>query len=249
MATLHLLGTGAAFSGPDRTTTMLAFQTEGSVLVVDCGADAVQRLLAADIDLDAIDALIVTHEHADHVAGFPLFMERLWLAGRRRPVDVYGIRPAIDQARRCWEAFDTSSWKDVPEIRYREVLHEEGARVLETEHWRVTASPGEHGVPVVGVRVEDVRGGGVVAYSADTARSDSIARLAEAADVLVHEAMREEAKGHTTYEDAAHVARQAGVGQLILVHLPPDTREAHLADARQSFPETRFGSDGESIAF
>jgi ribonuclease Z len=249
MATLHLLGTGAALSDAGRTTTMLAIQNDSSTLVVDCGGDVVQRLLAAGIDLETVDAMIVTHEHADHVAGFPLFVERMWLAGRRRAIDVYGIRPAIDQARRCWEAFDTSSWEDVPELRYQEVALAEGAAVLEDEHWRVSASPGEHGVPVVGLRVEDVRGSGVIAYSADTARSDSIARLAEAADLLVHEAMREPARGHTTYEDAAHVARQAGVGRLILVHLPPDARDEHLADARRSFADTQLGSDGDTFVF
>ncbi|MEX0747058.1 MAG: MBL fold metallo-hydrolase, partial [Rhodothermales bacterium] len=98
MARLHLLGTGAAVSDPHRTTTMLAFEEGRETLVVDCGGDVVQRLLAAGIDLDTIAALIVTHEHPDHVSGFPLFMEKIWLAGRRRPIDVYGIGPASSQA-------------------------------------------------------------------------------------------------------------------------------------------------------
>jgi ribonuclease Z len=249
MATLHLLGTGAALSDASRTTTMLAFASEGSTLVVDCGGDVVQRLLVAEVDPDTIEAMIITHEHADHVSGFPLFMERIWLAGRQRPIDVYGPRPALDQARRCWEAFDTESWKGVPEIRYHEVALEEGARVLADERWSVTAAPGEHSVPVIGVRVEDRRGGGIVAYSADTGRSDAIVRLAEGADILVHEAMKEQFDGHTTYEDAAEVARQAKAGKLILVHLPPNPEEADLAEARQSFAELRIGNDGDRFEF
>ena len=69
MPTLHLLGTGAALSDPHRTTTMLAFQGNGSVIVVDCGGDVVQRLMQAGVPLDQIEALIVTHEHADHAGG------------------------------------------------------------------------------------------------------------------------------------------------------------------------------------
>ena len=38
------------------------------------------------------------------------------MAGRRAPIPIYGIAPALDQARRCWEAFDTSSWDDLPEM-------------------------------------------------------------------------------------------------------------------------------------
>src|SRR4051794_752484 len=85
MATLHLLGTGAALSEPHRTTTMLAIDDSVSAVVVDCGGDVVQRLLAAGIPVGRISALIVTHEHPDHVGGFALLMERLWLAGRRHP--------------------------------------------------------------------------------------------------------------------------------------------------------------------
>src|SRR5688572_14593911 len=110
MATLHLLGTGAAFSDASRTTTMLAFAGE-TVIVVDCGGDVVQRLLAAQIDLERIEALILTHEHPDHVGGFPLFMEKIWLSGRRRPIHVLGPDAALEQAKKIFGAFNTSGWK------------------------------------------------------------------------------------------------------------------------------------------
>ncbi|MDB4948122.1 MAG: fold metallo-hydrolase [Gemmatimonadetes bacterium] len=243
MAVVHLLGTGAAFSDARRTTTMLAFESRGRAVVVDCGADVVQRLLAAGIGVDAVDALVVTHEHPDHAAGFPLFMERIWIGGRRRPIDVYGIAPAIAQARRCYEAFETGGWKDVPEIRWHGVEHSEGAHVLEDARWRITAAPGTHGVPVIGLRVEDVLGGGVAAYSCDTEPCDAIVRLARGARLLVHEASGG-FKGHTSNEDAARVAAEAGTERLVLVHLPPDVKDADLEEARRTFPQVEFGEDG-----
>lgn len=248
MATLHLLGTGAGFSGGDRTTTMLAFAQAGSVVVVDCGGDVVQRLQAAGLELDHVEALVVTHEHADHVSGFPLFMEKIWLSGRRRPIAVHGIAPALSQARRCWESFETGGWKDVPEILWREVALEEGAPVLESESWRITAAPGTHSVPVIGLRVEDRRGGGVAAYSCDTEESDAIARLARGADLLAHEATGGFG-GHATPEGAARVAARAGAGRLVLVHLPPRVDEEELARAREVFPGVELGADGQAHPF
>ncbi|HEX8682396.1 MAG TPA: MBL fold metallo-hydrolase [Ardenticatenaceae bacterium] len=241
MPTLHLLGTGAALSDPHRTTTMLAFQGEGSVIVVDCGGDVVQRLMQAGVPLDQIEALIVTHEHADHAGGFPLFMEKIWLAGRRRPIPVYGIAPAISQARRAFESFDTSGWEGMPEIEWYEVALEEGAQVLESEQWRITAAPGTHSVPVIGLRVEDARGGGVVAYSCDTEPSEAITRLSRDADILVHEATGGFG-GHTTAEGAAHVAREAGAKRLVLVHLPP-AESLDMEAARRVFPDVEVGEE------
>lgn len=248
MPTLHLLGTGAAFSDASRTTTMLAFEAPESVVVVDCGGDVVQRLLAAGIDLERIDALIVTHEHADHAGGFPLFMEKVWLAGRRRPIPVHGIAPALAQARRCWEAFETGGWKDVPEIQWRETAHEEGAVVLETERWRITAAPGIHPVPVIGIRVEDRQGGGTVAYSCDTEPSEPITRMSRGADILVHEATGGFG-GHTSARDAARIAGEVGAGRLVLVHLPPQVDTQDLDRAREAFPAVELGVDGAWYEF
>lgn len=247
MPTLHLLGTGAALSDGERTTTMLAFQRPGALLVVDCGGDVVQRLLAHGLDLAEIRAVVLSHEHPDHVSGFPLLMERLWLAGRRDPLPVHGPAQALSQARRIFAAFDTHGWKGLPQIEWNEVELEEGAPVLEAHGWRISAAPGRHSVPCMGVRVEADEGG-VVAYSADTEPADSIRRLAEGADLLVHEASGD-LPGHTSMEDCARIAAEAGVRRLVLVHLPPAPPADALARAREIFPETRLGADGERIDF
>ena len=249
MAVVHLLGTGAGASGPTRTTTMLAFESGGQTVVVDCGGDVIQRLLASGLDPAGIEALVVSHEHPDHVAGFPLFMEKIWLLGRRHPIPVIGIRPALDQARRVWEAFSTATWTGVPEIQWREVAPEAGAPVLENERWRITAAPGTHGVPVIGIRVVDVAGGGVCAYSCDTARSEVITEMARDADLLVHEATGATLGGHTTYVEAAQVAREAGAGRLVLVHLPPGVTDGDLDEARTVFAGVALGEDGARYDF
>lgn len=248
MPTVHLLGTGAALSSPDRTTTMLAFDDGASSIVVDCGGDVVQRLLAGGLEVDRIAALVLTHEHPDHVSGFPLFMEKLWLAGRRRPIPVCGPAAALDQARRIFEAFDTSGWKGLPEVEWRTVPLKEGAAVWSDDPWCITASPGKHSVPVIGLRVEHSDGEHVAAYSSDTERSDAIARLADGADILVHEATGGFG-GHTSVQDAAHVAKQANAGRLVLVHLPPEILDADLEDARASFAALELGTDGATYDF
>lgn len=250
MATLHLLGTGAAFSDAKRTTTMLAVSGPASTVVIDCGGDVVRWILAHELDLGAVDALIVTHEHADHVSGFPLMMERLWIAGRSRPLDVYGIAPAVDQVRRLHDAFDTSGWPGYPEVRYHEVPLREGAEVFRNADWEITGAPGRHAVPVTGLRIVDRHGGGVMVYSADTEPSAAIERLARGADLLVHEATGSQ-PGHSSAVDAAGVAARAGVRRLRLVHIAPNGGDAvsKLDEARSLFADIALCSDGDTVQF
>lgn len=250
MATLYLLGTGAALSDPHRTTTMLAVAAGGETLVVDCGGDVGQRLLAAGLDLASIRTLILTHEHADHVAGFPLLMVKLWLSGRRHPLDVVGIAPALDQARRLWESFDTSHWEGVPPIHWHVLPLEEKVAVLSTGAWRVTGTPARHSVPVLALRFEPTAEQGVLAYSADTEPDDGVARLAAGADLLVHEATGA-FPGHSSAAGAADIAARAGVGRCLLVHLPPAAMldEATLDEARRRFAALDRGEEGGRYQF
>lgn len=254
MPTLHLLGTGAALSDAHRTTTMIAVSDDAhdgpSTLAVDCGGDLGQRLLAAGRAFDDVAGLIVTHAHPDHTAGFPLFVEKVWLSGRERPLPVVGIEPALAQIRRTWDAFApiTADW-DVPPLDFRTVAHAPDAEVWTAAPWAVTASPVEHGdMPNVGLRIEHRPTGRVVAYSCDTSKCEAVTDLARGADVLVHEA-NGSSENHSSAEEAAEVARDADVGRLLLVHVPPGVTPDALDAARDIFAATQIGDEGGAYDF
>ena len=254
MPAFHLLGTGAALSDPHRTTTMLAVSDDASppnTLVVDCGGDVLQRLQACGPAIDSVDGLIVTHAHMDHTSGFPLFMEKIWLDGRERPIPVAGIEPALAQARRTWDAFEPvhEGWDDIPPIDWRAVPHERDAVVWETDAWTVTAAPVDHGdTDNVGLRFEHSPTEQVLAYSCDTAPTESVVHLAQGADVLVHEA-NGVGENHSTMTGAAEVAAEANVNRLLLVHLPPGDKSNSLREARRIFPHTDLGEEMGSYPF
>ena len=102
---------------------------------------------------------------------------------------------------------------------------------------------------MVGIRVEDAAGGGVCTYSCDTAQSADITELARGVDLLVHEGTGTTLGGHSTYVEAAEVARDAGAGRLVLVHLPPAVRDGDLAEARTVFADVTLGEDGARYEF
>jgi ribonuclease Z len=204
-------------------------------------------MLAAGLNPIGLTALVITHEHPDHVSGFPLFVEKMWLLGRRAPIPVVGPEPALDVARRLFETFDTSGWDGLPPLDWRPVAFEAGARAWQDETLTITTSPVVHPVPTIGLRVE-ATDGAVVAYSCDTSPTGAVTDLARGADVLVHEATGYQPGVHSSAEEAAEAARSADAGRLLLVHLPPGLDDDDLADARQIFPRTDLGEEGGRYA-
>lgn len=237
MAELLLLGTGAALTDGSREPTMLALRGRQSIIVIDCGANAIRQLQQLQVPLDSIERLILTHSHPDHTSGLGLLITMIWLSGRRHPLPIHGPAEAIDVARRLWSQWDTHDWKGVPELEWHSVPLEVGALISVGADFELTAAPGAHMVPVIGVRARDSHGGGVLVYSSDGEPSPGIRALARGADILLHEATGAFA-GHSTAEGAAEVARAASVRRLILIHLSPMSNDL---DAQRLAAEKIFG--------
>jgi ribonuclease Z len=248
MPTLRLLGTGAAVSDPYRTTTMLAVTDPAadvpSTLLVDCGGDVLQRFREAGGSVATVAGLIVTHAHPDHCSGFPLFVERLWLHDEHTEIPVLGIPSALKQVKRTWDAFSeiAGDW-EIPTLDWREVDYRPAATLWHDATWEVTSYPVDHGsTDNVGLRIEHVPTGRVIAYSSDTAPCEAVRTLAKGADLLVHEATGT-GDGHSTAEDAARAARDAGAERLVLVHLPDGDKSEDLRAAEAIFPNTELGTE------
>lgn len=92
------------------------------------------------------------------------------------------------------------------------------------------------------------------AYCSDTAYSDVVVEAVKSVDVLYHEAtfielLRDRANKtrHSTAKDAALVAKNAGVGQLLIGHLSAryDSGEDHLKEAKMHFEHVTVVEDGQ----
>ncbi len=251
MAELLLLGTGASLADGSREPTMLAVRGAATTVLIDCGANPIRQLQRLAVPLDTIDRLILTHSHPDHTSGFALLVEKLWLAGRREPLPVHGPPDTVDLARRVFAQWDTSQWSGLFALEYQAVQMEPHSPVAVTTEFEITASPGVHSVPVMGLRIHDRQGSGTMAYSADGEPSAGVLGLAHGVDLLVHEATGAHA-GHSTAEGAGLLARQAGAKQLVLVHLAPqdyDLGAWRLAAAAALGGEVRIGNDLDTYRF
>jgi len=106
------------------------------------------------------------------------------------------------------------------------------------------------------IRPEDVLGpprrGRKIVYTGDTMPHEALVEVARRADVLIHDAtsdaaLEEKANryGHSSSRQAAEVAKEAGVGLLVLTHLSPRYEDATtiLEDAKKVFGNVRVAED------
>ena len=101
---LHALGTGDGWAGDgQRGHSAFLFCLGGRTLLIDCGEPVSRRLHTAGVGPDDIDGILISHLHCDHVGGFFMLMQGLWLDQRTRELPIYipteGLEPVRNMLR------------------------------------------------------------------------------------------------------------------------------------------------------
>jgi ribonuclease BN (tRNA processing enzyme) len=215
--------------------------------VVDCGNGVARQLVFAGVPPGRVRHVFVTHHHSDHNADYGNLLLLAWAAGLRTRVDAWGPPPIEKMTRLFFEmnAYDIDTRiadEGRPPLVPLVHVHEfsQGGVVLQDERVKVTAALVDHPpvVPAFAYRFDGPDRSIVI--SGDTNRCDALVRLAQGADVLVHEVLFVPAvdrlvarvpnavtlkkhliDSHTAVEDAGRVAAAAGVKTLVLSHFVP----------------------------
>lgn len=246
MTRVILLGTSAAVPTREHAPTSLLVEGEGRYSLVDCGDNPLPRLSHVGLDPSHLHRIILSHFHPDHVSGVPLLLVNLWLTGRRDTLYIAGLEDVLDRLWVMMDLFRWDEWQDFYPL-VRQSLGPAGGELPEMMKLRVTAAPGAHSVPSLAFRFETLETGHSAVYSADTEPSEEVARLAQGANILFHEATGEH-PGHSSPAQAGEIARQAGVERLVLIHYPPHVGEEWVEQARERFGgPVELGQDLQSF--
>ena len=89
MPEITLIGTGGMLPLPDRWLTSCYYFHNGHALLIDCGEGTQIALTEAACRHNRIDVILLTHLHADHVAGLPGLLLSMGNGGRREPVTIF----------------------------------------------------------------------------------------------------------------------------------------------------------------
>lgn len=199
-----ITGSGGALPDPDRAAASVAVVTDEAVLQFDCGRGVAESLIRAGIAPIELDHLFFTHLHFDHISTYGYFVISSCIAGRGRPLHVWGPRGTARMSRGFLEeahAVDTAFlpkvvavWPEgrlprpdaVPPIEVREIL---SGSVLELDGLQVRAARTEHfselGIESYCYRVDAA--GSSVFVSGDGSPTEESTELARGCDLLVCE--------------------------------------------------------------
>ncbi len=240
MAQIILLGTGAALSDETREHTYLVAKGKQSAILIDCAGSPVQRLIKADVALDRVDHLLLTHHHPDHIYGVSVFLLDLWLAGRKKVLHIHGLAETLRAVRAMMRAFEWRRWFKFGffPVEFHRIPPRPRAALITTPEFSISTAPTMHLLPTVAVRVTSHTSKKSITYSSDTQVCAPVVNLARGSDILFHEAttLNTSNHGHTSARQAGAQAQRADARKLVLVHLPPhcDTKKWRAA-AQKTF--------------
>jgi ribonuclease BN (tRNA processing enzyme) len=230
---LTVVGCSGTMPGADGPASSYLVESQGFRLLVDCGngaSGALQRYVGL-LDLDAV---LITHVHADHCLDLVVYSyARRYGAGDPPPLPVYGPGGLQDRLLR---AFD-----EVPQDRLDPVyeFHDLAPGRRSIGPFEVELAHMNHPVETFGLRI--MADGASITYSADTGECPALVVLARDTDLLLCEAaFRDDPANpeglHLTGRQAGEHAAKAGAEKLVLTHIPPwIDQEQTLADAGQTY--------------
>ncbi len=245
---LILLGTTGYHPNNVRQTACYMLPELGVVLDAGTGMFRVRKHLQTD-SLD----IFLTHAHLDHVVGLTYLFDVLHETRVAR-ARVHGDAAKLTAVQE--HLFSPELFPVQPPITW---LPFESSELGLPRGGRLRMFPLRHPGGSLGFRLDWADRS--LAYVTDTVAEDDADYVDEirGVDLLLHEcyfddqqAERAELTGHSATSNVARVARRAGVGRLILVHINPLSEAADpigIDVARSIFPATQIGSDHMEVEF
>lgn len=148
MIDLLLLGNGAMVPLPNRPLSALLMRVNGALVLFDCGEGTQVQMRKFHWGFKGLDAICLSHLHADHVAGLPGLFHTVANAGRTETMHVHGPRGTREVVRGLRVI---AQW-----LPYEIEVHEyDGSESFElVPGARATLAAGEHRVPCLGWRID-----------------------------------------------------------------------------------------------
>jgi len=221
-----------------RLRSSVLIRNENLSFVIDAGPDFRYQMLREKVD--SLDAIVLTHEHRDHIAG--LDDVRAFNYIQKRAMDVYGEKRVLEEVRiQFMYAFDDDKYPGVPSI----ILNAIDEREFEIQGLPIIPIRAMHyTLPILGFRIGDLT------YITDASFiSDSEKRKFSDTEILIINALRiEEHATHFNLAQALQLAKEISPKKTFLTHI--SHQMGKYEDVNRELPANiLLAYDGLSIDF
>lgn len=244
-----MLGKSPSWQDADGACSGYLVQDGDSCLLVDCGSGVFSKLRRFHDYVD-VDAVVITHMHADHFLDLIPFACALTYAPRQQPVAVERWPGTDDPA--CPQLLvpsgATQTLRTVASAGGQPYLLDKAfamseydtAATIEVGSLSMRFQPVPHFLPSNAIQVRCASGGRFT-FGADHGPTDALDGFADDSDLMILEATlprpeRAGPRGHLTPAEAGEHAARCNAGRLVLTHISDELDwEWARAEARQFF--------------
>lgn len=226
---LTVIGSQGAYPAVDNPTSGYLLQKDGFSLMLDFGSGVLFNLHKF-LDVNSLNAVILSHYHADHIADIGALQYAVKvqtdLGIRKGALPLYGMNDG--------EAFNNLVYHD-----YTRACAVSAGTELQLGPFKAAFLENSHPGGGHSIRITDGRSS--LVYTGDTGPNDALADFAAGCDLLLCECslfsrFKGRVKGHLTTEEAGALAEASGCGKLLLCHFPHfGTREELLSEVTAVF--------------
>lgn len=229
---LITLGVGDAFSAKYYSSA-LVLEAEGSRILIDC-PHPIRKIMreagesiGIPLDLDSIDAIALTHLHADHSSGLEGFSYFVHYMLQHSPKPLIA-HPDVLEYLWSGHLLATMGYPKRPDSQERKLEHffaitplREGESI-QVGPFAIECHPTRHVIPTTAFRIRAA--GRCLGYSADTAYMPELIEWLSQADLIIHETNY--GGPHTPYESLAALPADLR-HRMRLIHYPDDFDHHH----------------------
>ena len=236
---LTVLGKSPSWQDAGGACSGYLIEEDGACVLLDCGNGVFSKLRRYR-DYTKIDAVVLSHLHADHFLDIVPFSYALTYAPRQQPVPVDRwlgtddpARPQLIAPRGARETFRrvVGAWgnEDLVENAF-DLCEYEATDSPTVGPLTFTFQTVPHFTETFAICVKSANGGGRFVFGADSRPTEELVQFAQGCDLLLVEATlprpeRTGERGHLTPREAGEHGRDAGAKRVVITHISDELDE------------------------
>ncbi len=146
-----ILGSGAALPTSSRNPTAQFVECNGRRILIDCGEGTQVQFRKFGVKFQRIDHILISHLHGDHYFGLVGLLSSMHLLGRKKSIEIYGVKELEEIVRKQLEYHGARLAFDI----HFNVLEKNGSGIcFEDDLVSISYFPLSHKVPTSGFLIQ-----------------------------------------------------------------------------------------------